>query len=1146
MECKCIEQQFSLQERRLKHSAPRPVFPFAFFSIKCCVAKTNEVRFRWVTCQIDYICQLPNDRERSKALESLPPTLAATYDRILDRVNKSNAINQNMVQRTLRWVGCGCRLSLAQLAEAISVEPGDQHMDQDTVFDENSILSWCSSLIRVSRGFLSHTDIVEFAHFTVNEYLNDIDPQSGSPFGPYSIQDEDTIELELAQTCLTYLCFDNFANDYPKNYEEYKSLIDLRPFSTYTARLWQHHCIRDAEIPDLGNEEILNLSCHLFRPSKSNNFMTLLQICYYAFPRHRGIVLRDGVAPCAVDCSTLHWACLYSYPELCRHLVNRGADVNKASSLGSPLRCAIMSFYSAFDFEQHGRVELNPRAIWTSPIEGDEHYHIDNTTKILDILFGAGATLDFTSQIVRQPDASPVFSAFGMALLNEPFPGRWTRKFLERGIICDRQDLEIIFGSPRYLQLPTLRRLIDLIGNKNIKAEDRGWFAEMVLSRTSVCPKSLPINLPSEETLQEQQHLLTSAARAGQDEIVKKLLTQHHVSPNADDGDESPLHWAVLNNFPGVVETLISFGANAYQLRAIAGTMATPLHVATKHQDVKILNRLLAVAERVENDSSGLSVMHTAARNGNFAAVQLLHQHCQDHCIQLTHRTSDGRTPLLCAAESGSVEIMQFLIDKTDASILSDRSTDDSTATHFAAQSESPTAALKFLIEHDPTQVNQPNAADCSPLHYLLEQRPSDATYSAAKMLLEKGADIASKDKHGTSCLFKAFELWSTEVADQEDTTSSSASNFAPLLTSLLHVFLDQPQCREVVSIQVAGKQPLTLAIQKQDEALVQKLLNLRCSVDERDEDDEGYTSLEQACVAGCSSDLFEQLLHQSKMNANQQRATCGCNLLHLAASEGHVNLMKVLLGSQLDIDERTTCSTRHASDGRYYCWINVTALMVAASQDRLPVMKMLVQEGADCNATDYYGFTALHYASGCGNLEAVKLLESERLVSQDTARYNYVDDGWEDLTPCHVAVLNRSYHLVNHFFATYAFVNGNYTTRSGVTLLHVAAYNGDSPLLKLLLSKNSQVNAAKKDQWTALHYASAKGHSDAIQVLLDCGADPGQKTLGGMTAELLAIRKGHLQIAKTLREACSKLGEIPRYRYCARVLQSYSLAKGR
>ena len=43
-------------------------------------------RFRWVACQLDYLCVVGTDKKRREALGNLPPDLDKTYQRILENV----------------------------------------------------------------------------------------------------------------------------------------------------------------------------------------------------------------------------------------------------------------------------------------------------------------------------------------------------------------------------------------------------------------------------------------------------------------------------------------------------------------------------------------------------------------------------------------------------------------------------------------------------------------------------------------------------------------------------------------------------------------------------------------------------------------------------------------------------------------------------------------------------------------------------------------------------------------------------------------------------------------------------------------------------------------------------------------------------
>lgn len=98
---------------------------------------------------MDYLCELTNDAARRKALNSLPPTLTATYERILRKVNNSSKDVQKLVQRCLRWiVHSNGELSIAALCEAISINNDDTTLDREAVPEEDEILRRCSSLIR--------------------------------------------------------------------------------------------------------------------------------------------------------------------------------------------------------------------------------------------------------------------------------------------------------------------------------------------------------------------------------------------------------------------------------------------------------------------------------------------------------------------------------------------------------------------------------------------------------------------------------------------------------------------------------------------------------------------------------------------------------------------------------------------------------------------------------------------------------------------------------------------------------------------------------------------------------------------------------------------------------------------------------------
>ena len=90
---------------------------------------------------------------------------------------------------------------------------------------------------------------------------------------------------------------------------------------------------------------------------------------------------------------------------------------------------------------------------------------------------------------------------------------------------------------------------------------------------------------------------------------------------------------------------------------------------------------------------------------------------------------------------------------------------------------------------------------------------------------------------------------------------------------------------------------------------------------------------------------------------------------LIIAAHNGHLNSVKILLGYGADVDARGTLKI--ADEVRKGC----TPLSAAAASGHLDVVKLFINEGAFVDLQDEDGDTALHYAVKGGHLEIVSVL---------------------------------------------------------------------------------------------------------------------------------------------------------------------------
>lgn len=79
------------------------------------------------------------------------------------------------------------------------------------------------------------------------------------------------------------------------------------------------------------------------------------------------------------------------------------------------------------------------------------------------------------------------------------------------------------------------------------------------------------------------------------------------------------------------------------------------------------------------------------------------------------------------------------------------------------------------------------------------------------------------------------------------------------------------------------------------------------------------------------------------------------------------------------------------------------------------------------------------------------------------------------------------------------------------------ASQNGHTAIVKLLLGSGADVNAKARDGSSALLLSSMNGHTDVVQALLDKGADVNIEARGRFTPLMMASQKGHTKVAELL-----------------------------
>ena len=185
-------------------------------------------------------------------------------------------------------------------------------------------------------------------------------------------------------------------------------------------------------------------------------------------------------------------------------------------------------------------------------------------------------------------------------------------------------------------------------------------------------------------------------------------------------------------------------------------------------------------------------------------------------------------------------------------------------------------------------------------------------------------------------------------------------------------------------------------------------------------------------------------------------------------------------------------------------------------AQDRERVRVLLVQ-GADVNAPQGDGATALHWAAHRDDRDTADLL------IRAGAEVNATND--LGVTPLSLACLNGSAAMVETLLKAGA--DPNAAAVSGETPLLPAARVGNVDVVRLLLAHGADVTAAEASRaQTALMLAVAENHTEVARVLIENGADVTVRSTNRFTPLLFAAQQGNVDTARLVLAAGADVNE--------------------
>ena len=263
--------------------------------------------------------------------------------------------------------------------------------------------------------------------------------------------------------------------------------------------------------------------------------------------------------------------------------------------------------------------------------------------------------------------------------------------------------------------------------------------------------------------------------------------------------------------------------------------------------------------------------------------------------------------------------------------------------------------------------------------------------------------------------------------------------------------------------------------VMKYKKKILEMLLN-HPYIDVNAKDNDGYTAFDIASETECFPEIIKLLITYiiaqpipKHLETQRERKKDRQNLRVLMMKKGLHPDLEQFTGYYLG-GKRKTRSKRQRGG------TEISDIIEASMNGRTEIVeKMLLENGADVNAKDNDGLTALIGASWSGHTKtATMLLENGADVN---AKDN---DNWTALIG---ASENKQTEIVRMLLKNGAKVNEKDV--NGKTALFVASINGYTEIVALLLENGADVNTTDNYGYTALFVAHRAGHTETVELLI-------------------------------------------------------------
>ncbi len=654
---------------------------------------------------------------------------------------------------------------------------------------------------------------------------------------------------------------------------------------------------------------------------------------------------------------------------------------------------------------------------------------------------------------------------------------------------------------------------------------------------------------------------LLKAAAGGKIKLVEKLLDLGADSTTRDTEGDTALELALKNNHYTVVILLLersskeaethkknSFLQIEINFEQFYALLEEAIKAGCKGAIISLLQCNTSYWERTCYNNK--TALMRVAETGNLEAVKFL----VENRAKVNGTEIFGEPALLCAALNGHKEVAQFLIERgadymnenydIRTTVLTEiakwgsedfiytiiqRSSHKRLALALAvvgAAQEGRIALVEKLLKLD-KNFNEKDCASngtieqrlyCSlPVGAILNSQPGDKTLLniallaavmggravLAEKLLARGAHVNMKDSSGKTPLMCAAVKGNKELVTlllQKGAQVRSKDHLGRSTTAL--DYASKKNHREIVEI----------LLNKGAEIKIDVVL---------------YSNELATAIKDAPKESRELIVHHIITLSDDYKKQCLLSLVKYDCLEAAALLLELAEDKELvkiincDVKKlhkllfvavQGSCKKvvelllHRGADSNAIDAAGITALMYAAQGSSIEVVDMLIKHGAHVNATDKKGNTPLFYAARHGHKEvAILLVEHGAAIDCQNSKKDTA-----------LIVALRTNHL--QVAAVLVEKGANVNVQGTSTPLLLAAAGGYYDIVRMLCDRGADSNAKTESRYsTVLASAAENGHKDVVELLLKGGADVNICNSLGETSLFCAAEHGHEDVVETL-----------------------------